>query len=97
MEYPEFRRKIANIKAMGYVASHRKGDTGIGKTLEDLLGITENLIAGPDFATYEVKTGRKESISMLTLFTKSPMPKSANKKLLETFGYLQRKVSRDYK
>jgi hypothetical protein len=97
MEYPEFQRKIAQIKEMGYVQSRRKGDTGIGKTLEDLLGITENNIAGPDFATYELKAGRKESVSMLTLFTKAPLPASANKKLLEVFGYPQRKVQRDYK
>jgi hypothetical protein len=97
MEYPEFQRRIAQIKGMGYVKSHRKGDTGIGKTLEDLLGITENNIAGPDFATYELKAGRKESVSMLTLFTKAPSPASANKRLLEVFGYPQRKVSKDYK
>ena len=96
MEYPEFLRKIKQIKQMGYVQSHRAGPTGVGKTLEDLLGITENNIAGPDFATYELKTGRKDSVSMLTLFTKAPDPKGANKKLLETFGYVQRKVPRDY-
>jgi hypothetical protein len=97
MEYPEFQLKIAQIKAMGYVQSHRKGDTGIGKTLEDLLDITENNIAGPDFATYELKAGRKESVSMLTLFTKAPLPASANKRLLEAFGYAQRKVPRNHK
>jgi hypothetical protein len=97
MDYPEFQRKIAQIKAVGYVQSHRKGDTGIGKTLEDLLGIAENNIAGPDFATYELKAARKDSVSMLTLFTKAPLPASANKRLLEVFGYPQRKVSRDHK
>jgi len=97
MEYPEFQRKIAQIKRTGYVPTHRKGDTGIGKTLEDLLGITENNIAGPDFATYELKAARKESVSMLTLFTKAPLPASANKRLLEVFGYAQRKIPRDYK
>jgi hypothetical protein len=97
MDYPEFQRKIAEIKNKGYVLSHRSGDTGIGKTLEDLLGITENNIAGPDFATYELKTARKESVSMLTLFTKAPLPASANKRLLEVFGYPQRKATRDHK
>ena len=97
MEYPEFQRKIAQIKRTGYVPTHRKGDTGIGKTLEDLLGITENNIAGPDIATYELKAARKESVSMLTLFTKAPLPASANKRLLEVFGYAQRKIPRDYK
>jgi len=95
MNYNEFLNRIKEIKRMGYVKSHRRGDTGIGKTLEDLLGITENNIAGPDFSVYELKSGRKDSSSMLTLFTKAPMPKGANKKLLETFGYRQRKEPRD--
>jgi hypothetical protein len=95
MNYDEFLGKIKEIKKMGYVRSHRKGDTGIGKTLEDLLGITENNIAGPDFSIYELKSGRKDSSSMLTLFTKTPMPKGAIKRLLEVFGYKQRKKTYD--
>jgi hypothetical protein len=91
MNYKEFLNRIREIKQLGYVKSHRKGDTGIGKTLEDLLGITENNIACPDFSIYELKSGRKDSTSMLTLFTKTPMPKGAIKKLLEVFGYEQRK------
>ena len=90
MNYNEFVEKINQIKKMGFVESKRSGDTGIGKTLEDLLGITENNIAGPDFDIYELKSGRKDSPSMLTLFTKAPMPKGANKSLLEAFGYKQR-------
>jgi hypothetical protein len=90
MNYNEFVEKINQIKKMGFVESKRSGDTGIGKTLEDMLGITENNIAGPDFDIYELKSGRKDSASMLTLFTKVPMPKGANKSLLETFGYEQR-------
>jgi len=77
---------------MGYVPSHRTGDTGIGKTLEDLLGIRENNVSGPDFANYELKAARKNSSSMLTLFTKAPLPKGANKGLLEVFGYPERKT-----
>ncbi len=91
MDYKEFVQKIHEIKEMGFVESNRSGDTGIGKTLEDLLGIAENNIAGPDFDIYELKSGRKNSTSMLTLFTKAPMPKGANKSLLEAFGYEQRK------
>ena len=90
MNYNEFVEKINQIKKMGFVESKRSGDTGIGKTLEDMLGITENNIAGPDFDIYELKSGRKDSASMLTLFTKAPMPKGANESLLETFGYEQR-------
>ena len=32
---------------------------------------------------------------MLTLFTKTPMPKGAIKRLLEVFGYKQRKKTYD--
>jgi len=97
MDYTEFVQRITEIKELGYVESHRRGDTGIGKTLEDLLGISENNIAGPDFEIYELKSGRKNSSSMLTLFTKAPLPKGANKKLLEVFGYKQRKVPKEFK
>lgn len=97
MDYNDFLRKIKQIKEIGYCQSHRSGDTGIGKTLEDLLGITENNIAGPDFAMYELKSARKDSVSMLTLFTKAPAPDNANKSLLDVFGYEQRKKPRDYK
>lgn len=90
MDYREFVERIKQIKELGFVESNRSGDTGIGKTLEDLLGIAENNIAGPDFGIYELKSGRKDSSSMLTLFTKAPMPKGANKSLLEAFGYKQR-------
>jgi hypothetical protein len=97
MDYAAFVKRMTEIEKMGYVESHRRGDTGIGKTLEDLLGISENNIAGPDFEVYELKSGRKNSSSMLTLFTKAPLPSGANKKLLEVFGYRQRKVSKDFK
>lgn len=97
MDYSDFVSRLNEIKEMGYVESHRRGDTGIGKTLEDLLGISENNIAGPDFEVYELKSGRKDSSSMLTLLTKAPLPRGANKNLLRAFGYMQRKVPRDYK
>jgi len=61
------------------------------------LEISENNIAGPDFEVYELKSARKGSSSMLTLFTKAPLPKGANKNLLEAFGYRQRTVPRDYR
>jgi len=91
MDYDSFLARMVDLKRVGFVESHRVGDTGIGKTLEDLLGITENNIAGPDFATYELKSARRDSSSMLTLFTKAPMPKGANHELLDAFGYRQRK------
>ena len=72
---------------MGFVKTHRAGNTGIGKTLEDLLGIDENNFASPDGITTELKAGRKNSGSMLTLFTKSPEPSRINSVLLNELGY----------
>jgi hypothetical protein len=61
--------KLKYIKSLGFVRSHRKGATGIGKTLEDLLEITENNIKLPDWGEIELKTQRADDNSMLTLFT----------------------------
>lgn len=97
MEYDEFLEKMRKLKEKGFIKTHRTGDTGIGKTLEDSLGIVENNIAGPNFKGYELKSSRKDSNTMLTLFTKAAMPKGANTKLLEMFGYRQRNRPKDYK
>jgi len=88
--YSELIERLKKIKGMGYVKTHRTGPTGIGKTLEDLLGIEENNIPGPNAAMIELKSARKNSTSMLTLFTKSPLPKKANSVLLERYGYKAR-------
>lgn len=74
----EFIEKYIQICNMGWIKTHRQGPTGIGKTLEDLLGIIENNIDGPDFGDYELKSCRLDSNSMLTIFTKTPQPKGAS-------------------
>jgi hypothetical protein len=86
-EYWELVSKLKEIKDMGYVKTHRSGDTGIGKTLEDVLGIEENNIPGPNGRMIELKSARKTATSMLTLFTKSPLPRRANSILLQKYGY----------
>ena len=86
-EYWELVSKLKEIKNDGYVKTHRSGDTGIGKTLEDLLGIEENNIPSPNGTMIELKSARKNAKSMLTLFTKSPLPKKANSILLQKYGY----------
>ncbi len=68
----DFIREYQKICQMGWIKTHRSGPTGIGKTLEDLLGIVENNIDGPDFGDYELKSCRLNSNSMLTIFTKTP-------------------------
>ncbi len=73
-----------------WVKSNRSHDTGIGKTLEDLLGIEENNIPGPDGENVELKSIRMRSSSMITLFTKSPKPSDSIRMLLEDYGYPSR-------
>lgn len=83
----DFIREYQKICKMGWIRTHRSGSTGIGKTLEDLLGIVENNIDGPDFGDYELKSCRLNSNSMLTIFTKTPQPQGAANTLRMTFGY----------
>lgn len=68
----DFIREYRKIKEMGWIRTHRAGPTGVGKTLEDLLGIEENNHDAPDFGEYELKSCRVNSQSMLTMFTKTP-------------------------
>lgn len=51
----EFIEAFTAIKQMGWIRTHRSGNTGIGKTLEDLLDIQENNYQEPDFGEYELK------------------------------------------
>lgn len=83
----DFIREYEKIKAQGWIKTHRSGPTGIGKTLEDLLGIPENNLDEPDFGEYELKSCRLNSQSMLTMFTRAPQPARANTYLRKKYGY----------
>lgn len=85
-EYAQLVEQLPQIKDMGYVQTHRSGDTGVGKTLEDLLNIKENNFTGPNGHMTELKSGRKSASGLITLFTKSPLPRKINRQLLEKFG-----------
>lgn len=79
---------LNEIKEQGAIKATRGGDTGIGKTLEDLLKKEEDNDWLPDFKDIEIKSQRQASQSMITLFTKSPTyPKGANTKLRNKYGY----------
>jgi len=88
LRYSEIVKKLKEVTEMNFVKTHRSGPTGIGKTLEDLLGIKENNIPGPNAHMLELKSERKNINSMVTLFTKSPLPKSVNSVLLDEYGYI---------
>lgn len=87
MNLKQLVNKLHEIKNQGFIKTHRLHDTGIGKTLEDLLGIKENNIMLPDVGDIELKTKRIDSDSMLTIATKSPQPRGVNKVLFENYKY----------
>lgn len=69
MTIEQIREKLFEIKELGFVQSKRKGNTGIGYTLETLLGIAENNFKTPDFGEIELKSQRKGVTSRVTMFT----------------------------
>jgi hypothetical protein len=81
-------KQLNLIKNRGYIKTHRPHDTGIGKTLEDLLNIQENNFRLPDVGDLELKAKRLDSDSMLTLATKSPLPRGVNKILFNNYKYV---------
>ncbi len=84
----KFQDEMQKLSNKGYIKSHRKGDTGVGKTLEDELGIEENSIQSSDIGSVELKANRKGSFSKVTLFTKSPDKRGVNNRILrEKYGY----------
>lgn len=67
-----------------YFPTIRKGNTGVGMTLEHLCGIPENNIKGPDLFDAEMKAKRLDSDCLLTLFTSNPY--RAVRKLTTEYG-----------
>ncbi len=84
---------IRDISARGFVRTLRPGDTGIGMTLETLLGIAANANKAPDYKGIEIKAKRlgKRLGSRVTLFSQVPnwslSPIGSAWKLLSEHGY----------
>ena len=61
IEYPsivseELLEKCRQINKKGFIKTMRVGDTGVGYTLETLLGIKANSNKSPDYKGIEIKT-----------------------------------------
>ncbi|MCL4392106.1 MvaI/BcnI family restriction endonuclease [Patescibacteria group bacterium] len=89
----KIKKSLKELSMKGWIESNRRHDTGIGKTLEDHLGIKENNIALPDFGVMELKSQRIGTPSMITLFTKSPEG-ITNAEIRKRFGYPDSEFSR---
>ncbi len=99
----ELIKKLLVISSMGFVQSLRLGDTGVGMTLETLLGIQANSNRAPDYMGIEIKATRvsglkKKSKSKVTLFSQVPDWKDSACKsgidLLTRYGYINKNTGR---
>ncbi len=89
----ELLGKLRDISSAGYVCTRRPGPTGVGFTLETLLGIKANSMKTPDFKGIEIKAGRATEsgrpMVRTTLFSMAPdwsrSPYNALR-LLQTYG-----------
>jgi hypothetical protein len=87
MNFSEFTVKFNKIRSSGYIKSHRKGNTGVGHTFEQELGLVENCLSEPDIDGYELKAARKNSGGKQTLFTKEGEWIISQLQFVETFGF----------
>ena len=87
MDLAEFKQKFETVKAKGFIKSHRKGDTGVGHTLEQELGLTENCISGPDLGKYELKAARRGAGGKQTFFNKEGDWVVSQRDYLKTYGF----------
>ncbi len=89
----ELLDKLSQISKRGFIKSLRPGDTGVGYTLETLLGIKANSSKTPDFRGIELKSSRQNNpkgtfFSMVPDWSKS---KLSVKELIERRGYYTEK------
>lgn len=89
----DLKKKLDQIKKMGWVASKRNGPTGIGYTFESLLGRDENNLPYYDYEDIEIKVHRKNSSSPIHLFNATPDGDELFpiKKLVNKIGYPDKK------
>ena len=85
--------RLRQIENKGFIKSLRKGPTGIGYTFESIFGIQENNIPIPDIgARVEIKTIRRNSQSLITLFTfNRNVWHISQKDFIQRYGYIDKK------
>ena len=89
MDINELNERLKAIKDMGWIVSKRKGNTGIGYTLETLLDLKENNLKTADFGEIELKSQRKNASSLVTMFTfNNGAWLIPTKEVVEKYGYV---------
>lgn len=89
MRLEELRQRLQQLHDQGYITSKRSGSTGVGYTLEKVLGVSENNLPIPDIGgRVELKATRSTSNALITLFTfNRGVWKIKPKDAIEKFGY----------
>ena len=81
------KTKLVEIKQRGFIKTLRKGNTGVGYTLETLLGLDENNDCGADFGDIELKAKRDGSnSSKVSSLTQAPIWLVKPRQFIETHG-----------
>lgn len=92
--------KLKKLHKLGWIENGRFGNHGgIGNTLEDYLEIPENNLPIPNAAEWELKTQRKASSSLITLFHIEPSPRAIRfvpKILLPQYGWPHKEAGKKY-
>jgi hypothetical protein len=96
----ELLNKLRAIASHGFVKSEVNSDTGIGRTLESLLGIEMNSSKSPDYKGIELKSFRNSRSTRKGLFAKTPdweLSKFKSRvEILDNFGYWEKGIFRLY-
>lgn len=72
----EILKKLHQLKGEDWIKGGRPGNDGsVGNTVEDYLGIQENNFQTADAGEWELKSQRKTTDSMITLFHMDPQPR----------------------
>jgi hypothetical protein len=93
--------KLKQIKDKGWIPSGRaRSNVGaVGNTLEDLFGIEENNLPIADAGQWELKSQRRGTSSLTTLFHSEPSPRNARivpKILLPLYGWAHEEAGTTY-
>lgn len=92
----ELLERLKAICQRGFLPTVTPGDTGVGATLEELLGIAKNCRRSPDYRNIELKASRHgrtstRSKNRVNLFSQVPDwkigPVSSARMVLQTHGY----------
>lgn len=87
----ELLSKIQVIHDKGFIPTVTPGDTGVGMTLENQLGIPPNSSRKPDYKGIEIKASRYKTRNRVNLFSQIPDWNNSRgmtaEKLLAEYGY----------